>query len=75
MLSKLDFQQGVRERIDSIGNDGADLQAITMFLFAHATSKERFEAVAALSAAKNKRAIMDCIPILKRAFWLGEERG
>ena len=33
MPSKLEFQEGVGERIDAIGRDGADLQAITMFLF------------------------------------------
>ena len=45
MSSKLEFQKGVEERIDAIGKEGADLQAITMFLFMHANTRERFEAV------------------------------
>jgi hypothetical protein len=68
MTSALKFPEGVGERIAAIGQDGADLQAITMFLFLHATTKERFEAVVALDAATNKRAVIDCGPALKRAF-------
>lgn len=68
MTSALKFPAGVGERIVAIGQDGADLQAITMFLFSHASTKERFEAVVALDAAANKRAVADCIPALKRAF-------
>jgi hypothetical protein len=68
MTSTLKFPEGVGERIASIGKDGSDLQGITMFLFLHATTKERFEAVAALDDAKNKPAVIDCVPALKRAF-------
>ncbi|MCX7346954.1 MAG: hypothetical protein NTU78_14655 [Alphaproteobacteria bacterium] len=74
MSSKLEFQKGVGEKIDAIGKDGADLQAITMFLFMHANTRERFESVVALEAATNRRAIMDCVPALKRAFWTGDRR-
>ena len=74
MPSKLEFENGVGERIDAIGMDGADLRATTMFLFMHATTKERFEAVVALDAATNRRAVLDCLPALKRAFWLGGVR-
>lgn len=68
MTSTLKFPVGVGERIAAISSDGADLQAITMFLFMHATTKERFEAVVALDAATNKRAVLDCVPALKQAF-------
>ena len=68
MTSTLKFPEGVGERIAAIGQDGADLQAITMFLFSHASTRERFEAVVALDAATNKRAVIDCVPALKRAF-------
>lgn len=74
MSSKLEFQKGVEERIDAIGKEGADLQAITMFLFMHANTRERFEAVVSLEAATNRRAVMDCVPALKRAFWPGDRR-
>lgn len=68
MTSTLKFPEGVGDRIAAIGKDGSDLQAITMFLFLHASTRERFEAVAALDAATNKRAVLDCLPALKRAF-------
>ncbi len=68
MTNTLKFSEGVGERIAAIGKDGTDLQAITMFLFSHASTRERFEAVPALDAAKSKRAVIDCVPALKRAF-------
>ncbi len=70
MTTKLKLQKQIGERIDAIGKDGADLQSITMFLFAHATTKERFEAVVALDAARNRRSVIECVPALKRAFWM-----
>jgi hypothetical protein len=46
-----------------------------MFLFSHATTKERFEAVVAFDAATNRQAAVACVPALKRAFWLGDDGG
>jgi len=73
--SSLRFPPGVGERIAAIGTDGADHQAIAMFLFSHATTKERFEAVVAFDAATNRQAAIACVPALKRAFWLGDDGG
>jgi hypothetical protein len=74
MRSKLNFDKGVGERIAAIGTAGADNEAVVMYLFAHATTKERFTAVAALDAAPNRRAAIECVPALKRAFLLGDDR-
>lgn len=73
MNSKLKSPEGVGDKIAAIGTDGADIQAIIMYLYARATTKDCFAAVAELDAATNKQAVLDCVPALKRAFWLGDD--